>query len=162
MEALLAHVAENRFLHGYGDGEPISNQAVLELPCDILAPAALQNQITAENADKIHCKILAEGANSPTTLEADETLNERDVFIVPDVLGNAGGVTVSYFEWVQATQNLMWPLEEINSRLYTILQDAFQRTVSRSQRDGLDMRTSALIEGIERVTQAKLLRGLFP
>ncbi len=162
VEALLAHVAENRFLHGYADGEPISNQELLELPCDILAPAALQNQITAENADKIRCKILAEGANGPTTLEADETLNERNVFIVPDVLGNAGGVTVSYFEWVQATQNLMWPLEEINSRLYTILQDAFQRTLSRSQRDGLDMRTSALIEGIERVTQAKLLRGLFP
>ena len=162
VEALLAYVAEHRVLQGYPEGEAISNQELLELNCDILAPAAMQNQITAENADKIQCKLLAEGANGPTTLEADDTLNERGIFMLPDVLGNAGGVTVSYFEWVQDTQNLMWPLEEINSRLHAILQDAFQRTLHRAQRDRLDMRTAALIEGIERVTQAKLLRGVFP
>ena len=145
MEALLAYVAEHRVLQGYPE-----------------VPAAMQNQITAENADKIHCKLLAEVANGPTTLEADDTLNERGIFMLPDVLGNAGGVTVSYFEWVQDTQNLMWPLEEINSRLHTILQDAFQRSLHRAQQDRLDMRTAALIEGIERVTQAKLLRGVFP
>jgi glutamate dehydrogenase (NAD(P)+) len=162
VEALLAHVAEYRFLHGYRGGEVISNSRLLELECDILAPAALQHQITAENADDIHCRILAEGANGPTTLEADEILNERGIFVLPDVLGNAGGVTVSYFEWVQDTQNLMWPLEEINRRLHQILQEAFERTAYRAQRDRLDMRTAALVEGIERVTQAKLLRGVFP
>jgi glutamate dehydrogenase (NAD(P)+) len=162
VKALLAYVAEHRVLQGCPEGEAISNADLLELECDILAPAALQNQITVENADRIHCQLLAEGANGPTTLEADEILNARDIFIVPDVLGNAGGVTVSYFEWVQDTQNLMWPLEEINRRLHTILADAFERTLCRTQQQHVDMRTAALIEGIERVTQAKLLRGIFP
>ncbi len=162
VHSLLEYVEQNRFLEGYAEGEPISNRELLELPCDILAPAALQNQITAENADQIKCKLLAEGANGPTTLEADEILNEKGVFVLPDVLGNAGGVTVSYFEWVQDTQNYMWSLEEINKRLHGIMTDAFQRTLRRSQQDKLDLRTAALIEGIHRVTQAKLLRGLFP
>jgi glutamate dehydrogenase (NAD(P)+) len=162
MADLLAYVAEHRFLQGYPEGEAISNEDLLELECAILVPAALQNQITAENADRIRCQILAEGANGPTTLEADEILNARGTFIVPDVLGNAGGVTVSYFEWVQDTQNLMWSLEEINRRLHAILADAFERTLYRAQQDHVDMRTAALIEGIERVTQAKLLRGVFP
>ena len=106
--------------------------------------------------------MLAEGANGPTTLEADEILNNKGVFILPDVLGNAGGVTVSYFEWVQDTQNYMWSLKEINNRLHEILLDAFERTLARSVGDNIDMRTAALIEGINRVTQAKLLRGVFP
>jgi glutamate dehydrogenase (NAD(P)+) len=162
VSALLAHVAENRSLQGYPDGEAISNEDLLELPCDILAPAALQNQITARNADRIQCKILAEGANGPTTLEADEVLHERGVFVLPDVVGNAGGVTVSYFEWVQGTQNYTWTLDEINGRLHGILVDAFRRTLDRALRDNIDMRTAALIEGIHRVAQAKLARGLFP
>jgi glutamate dehydrogenase (NAD(P)+) len=160
--ALLDYVARNRYLSGYPEGDEVSNRDLLELPCDILAPAALQNQITIENADRIKCRILAEGANGPTTLEADEILNGKKVFILPDVLGNAGGVTVSYFEWVQDTQNYMWTLKEINDRLKTILLDAFQRTVARTEKDRTDMRTAALIEGINRVTQAKLLRGVFP
>ena len=114
INALLEHVADNRFLEGCGQGEEITNAGLLELGCDILAPCALQNQITIENADRISCKLLAEGANGPTTLEADDILNERGVLVLPDVLGNAGGVTVSYFEWVQDTQNLMWSLEEID------------------------------------------------
>ena len=160
--SLLEHVREHRFLTGYGDGEEITNQELLELPCDVLVPAALQNQITAENAGRIDCKILAEGANGPTTLEADDILQHRGVFILPDILANAGGVTVSYFEWVQATQNYMWTLEEVNARLYHILSDAFQRTVRRATEEGLDMRTAAMIEGIKRVSEAKLARGLFP
>jgi glutamate dehydrogenase (NAD(P)+) len=135
---------------------------MLELPCDILAPSALQNQITAENAPRIRCKLLAEGANGPTTLEADDILNGRGVFVLPDILANAGGVTVSYFEWVQDTQNYTWSLEEINQRLHRIMTEAFRRTLQRSQRDRVDMRTAALIEGIQRVSEAKLLRGLFP
>ena len=162
VQSLLDYAAENRFLEGYPEGDAISNEELLEIECDVLAPAALQNQITSENADRIKCKILAEGANGPTTLEADEVLNDKGVFILPDVLGNAGGVTVSYFEWVQDTQNYTWTLKEINERLHTILLDAFGRTVHRAKSNGFDMRTSALIEGIQRVTEAKLLRGVFP
>ncbi|MEX0702582.1 MAG: Glu/Leu/Phe/Val dehydrogenase dimerization domain-containing protein [Planctomycetales bacterium] len=162
VESLLKYVAEHRFLQGYPEAQAITNQELLELHCDILVPAALQNQLTAENAGRINCKMLAEGANGPTTLEADEILNEKGVFILPDVLANAGGVTVSYFEWVQDTQNYMWSLEEVNERLHKILLEAFHRTLARSQRDNIDMRTAALIEGIERVATAKLARGLFP
>jgi glutamate dehydrogenase (NAD(P)+) len=132
------------------------------LPCDILVPAAMQDQITEKNAERIHCKLLAEGANGPTTLEADEILNRRGIFVVPDILCNAGGVTVSYFEWVQDTQKLTWNLDEINDRLHRIMAGAFHRVLDRSQRDSLDFRTAALIEGIERVAEAKLIRGLFP
>jgi len=162
LESLSNYVRENRFLQGYPDGEAISNEELLELECDILVPAALQNQITAENAERINCKLLAEGANGPTTLEADEVLNEKGVFVLPDILANAGGVTVSYFEWVQGMQNYMWSLDEVNQRLHKILIDAFHRTLNRSQQNEFDMRTAALIEGIERVAHAKLARGLFP
>lgn len=162
VSALLDYVAENQSLEGYPEGDAIGNSELLELPCDVLAPSALQNQITAENADRIQCKLLAEGANGPTTLEADEILNDRGIFILPDVLGNAGGVTVSYFEWVQDIQNYVWTLDEINGRLQKIMVNAFQRALQRSQQDHVDMRTAALIEGIQRVTQAKLLRGVFP
>lgn len=162
LEDVYRHCEENRFLQGYPEADEVTNEELLELPCDILAPAALQNQITGDNADRLQCRLLAEGANGPTTLEADEILGEKDVFILPDVLGNAGGVTVSYFEWVQDSQNYTWTLEEINSRLHNILIDAFGRTVQRASEDRIDMRTAALIEGISRVTQAKLLRGIFP
>lgn len=162
VSALLAYSRENRVLAGYPDGDAISNEEMLELPCDILAPAAMQNQITQANASRIRCKILAEGANGPTTLEADEILHDRGVFVLPDIVGNAGGVTVSYFEWVQGTQNYTWTLDEINGRLHTILVDAFRRTLDRASRQKIDMRTAALIEGIRRVEQAKLARGLFP
>jgi len=162
VSALLSHVRDNRVLEGFPDGEPISNAQMLELPCDVLVPAALQNQITEQNAERIQCKIVAEGANGPTTLEADEILQDRGVFVLPDVVGNAGGVTVSYFEWVQGTQNYTWTLDEINSRLHTILVDAFRRTLDRASRHNLDVRTAALIEGIQRVASAKLSRGLFP
>lgn len=159
---LLKYVENNRVLKGYPHAEEVTNHELLELKCDILAPCALQNQITASNVEKLQCKMVAEGANGPTTLEADEILKDRGIFVVPDVLGNAGGVTVSYFEWVQGTQNYMWTLDEINSRLKKILVDAFQRTLGRSEKQNLDFRTAALIEGIERVAEAKLRRGLFP
>jgi glutamate dehydrogenase (NAD(P)+) len=162
VSALNQHVRQNRMLKGFPGAEAITNEELLEIECDILAPCALQNQITADNAPRINCKLLAEGANGPTTLEADRILLDKGVFILPDILGNAGGVTVSYFEWVQDTQNLSWTLEEINDRLHKIMTAAFQRTLARSQRDKVDMRTAALIEGIDRVAQAKLLRGLFP
>ncbi|MGR3762241.1 Glu/Leu/Phe/Val dehydrogenase dimerization domain-containing protein (plasmid) [Roseobacteraceae bacterium NS-SX3] len=162
VQELMDYTAENRVLAGYPEADALTNAELLETKCDVLALAALQNQVTAENADRIDCRILAEGANGPTTLEADEILNEKGIMIVPDILGNAGGVTVSYFEWVQGTQNLTWKLEEINGRLREIMLDAFGRTVARAAREGLDMRTAALVEGVQRVTNAKLLRGLFP
>jgi glutamate dehydrogenase (NAD(P)+) len=162
VEALVAYVQQHGSLRDCPLGQRLSNREMLELPCDILVPAAIQNQITAENADRVQCKLLAEGANGPTTMEADEILRRRGIYVIPDVLGNAGGVTVSYFEWVQDTQNYSWTLDEINDRLRRILTDAFQRSFARSQREGLSLRTAALIEGIDRVAQAKLARGLFP
>jgi len=160
--SLQEHVAQHRTLQGYPHGEAVSNRELLELPCDILVPAALQNQITSENAPRLQCKMVAEGANGPTTLGADEILTERGIYVLPDVLGNAGGVTVSYFEWVQGLQNYTWTLDQINKRLHQTLTGAFHRVLLRSQRDNLQMRTAALVEGIERVAQAKLSRGLFP
>ena len=162
VSSLLSYVREHRFLRDYPHADHITNSDMLELKCDILAPCAVQNQVTVHNAEQIDCRILAEGANGPTTLEADEILHERGVFILPDVLGNAGGVTVSYFEWVQDLQNYMWTLDEINHRMHAILTDAFHRTIQRAQRDEIDMRTAAMIEGVSRVTEAKLVRGLFP
>jgi glutamate dehydrogenase (NAD(P)+) len=162
LDSLLEYVGKNRFLEGYPEGESITNEELLELQCDILAPCALQNQITIENAPRIRCRILAEGANGPTTLEADEVLAENDVLVLPDILANAGGVTVSYFEWVQGLQNFMWTLDEINDRLKAIITAAYGRTRQRAAGTGVDLRTAALIEGIDRVAQAKLKRGLFP
>lgn len=162
LSAVSQHVARTGSVKGYPDAEEISNEALLELSCDILVPAALQNQITGANAERVKCKLLAEGANGPTTLEADEILSRRGIFILPDILGNAGGVTVSYFEWVQNTQEFAWTLEETNDRLHKMMTGAFRRTLLRSQRDGINMRTAALIEGIERVAEAKRLRGVFP
>ena len=162
LPALIEHVERTGYLKDYPDADHISNLELLELECDILVPAALQNQITELNAPNIKCKLLAEGANGPTTLEADKILDDRGIFVLPDILGNAGGVTVSYFEWVQNTQEFAWTLEETNTRMHKILTEAFQRTLMRSQRDNIDMRMAALIEGIDRVANAKLLRGVFP
>ena len=162
IDKLREHLREHQLLAGCPYGEEIGNREMLELPCDILAPCALQNQVTAENAGRLGCRILAEGANGPTTLEADEILGERDIFVLPDILGNAGGVIVSYFEWVQGLQNLMWPLEEVNARLRDILTNAFGRTLRRAQATKVDMRTAAMMEALQRVETAKLLRGLFP
>ena len=156
------HTELHRVLRGYPRAERISNEELLEIDCDILIPAALENQITAENAERLRCKMVAEGANGPTSLEADQILAERDIFVLPDVLGNAGGVTVSYFEWVQGMQNWIWTLEEVNRRLEQVLVDAFNRSMARAERDNIDLRAAALIEGIERVTGAMLSRGLFP
>jgi glutamate dehydrogenase (NAD(P)+) len=162
IDAVMSYVSQNRVLEGYDGGDPVTNEALLEIECDVLSPSALQNQITAENAGRIKCRILAEGANGPTTLDADEVLVDNGVFVLPDILANAGGVTVSYFEWVQGTQNYTWTLDDINTRLRGLMSDAFQRVVRRSEEQHLDMRSAALIEGIARVTEAKLLRGIFP
>jgi glutamate dehydrogenase (NAD(P)+) len=162
IDAVEKWVAENRFLEGYPDADAITNEELLELECDILAPCALQNQITAANAPRVKCRILAEGANGPTSLEADEILTDNGVFILPDILANAGGVTVSYFEWVQGTQNFMWTLDQINGRLRDQMSSAFNRVITRAEASHLDMRSAAMVEGIARVTSGMLSRGIFP
>ncbi|HKY81659.1 MAG TPA: Glu/Leu/Phe/Val dehydrogenase dimerization domain-containing protein [Sphingobium sp.] len=162
IDKLKDYVRQHRQLFGCPYGEIIPGRDLLELQCDILAPCALQNQITAENSTRINCRIVAEGANGPTTLEADDMLDARGITVLPDILTNAGGVVVSYFEWVQGLQNLTWPLEEINSRMREILTDALARTQRRAQAEKVDMRTAALIEALSRVGAANRLRGLFP
>jgi glutamate dehydrogenase (NAD(P)+) len=162
LASLTAWVDEHGLLEGYPHADALTNAELLELPCEVLAPCAIQNQITAANASRIRCRILAEGANGPTSLEADEILAERDVFVIPDILCNAGGVTVSYFEWVQGYQNVMWTLDEIHRRLREILVAGFERMSARARALAVDNRTAALVEGVERVTRANLARGLFP
>jgi glutamate dehydrogenase (NAD(P)+) len=140
----------------------ISNQELLELDCDILVPAAMENQITEQNASRVKSKVIVEGANGPTTPEADEILNEKGIFVVPDILANAGGVTVSYFEWVQNLQELIWSEEEVLERLTRIMQRGFKEVLEISLSKKISMRTAALVLGIGRVAEAARLRGLYP
>jgi glutamate dehydrogenase (NAD(P)+) len=142
--------------------EEITNQELLELNCDILIPSALENQISHRNASKIKAKIIVEGANGPTTPEADKILYDRGIFVVPDILANAGGVTVSYFEWVQNLQELLWSEEEISDRLTRILKRSFAEVLNISQEKKVDMRIAALMLGIGRVAEATKLRGIYP
>ncbi|MDI6755086.1 MAG: Glu/Leu/Phe/Val dehydrogenase [Thermodesulfobacteriota bacterium] len=142
--------------------ETITNAELLELKCDILIPAAIENQITHKNAPKIQARMIVEGANGPTTPEADEILRDRGILIVPDILANAGGVTVSYFEWVQNLQELLWSEEEISERLIRILKKSYAEVLHISQREKVDMRTAALMLGIGRVAEATRLRGIYP
>ncbi len=161
--AIEKYQAENKTLQGFPEAEPISNEELLLLPCDILVPAALERQITAANAGKIQCRILAEAANGPTTPEADEILNQREeIFIIPDVLCNAGGVIVSYFEWVQDLQSFFWGETEVTDKLFRILEAAFMQTVNMAKKQKIPMRMAALSLGIKRVQEAKKMRGLFP
>jgi glutamate dehydrogenase (NAD(P)+) len=161
VDKLLELASKNHVLEGCPYGEKITNEELLEVKCDILVPAALEMQITKENVRRLQCRILAEGANGPTTLEADAILREKDVFLIPDILANAGGVVVSYFEWVQDLQNFFWTEEEVNKKLRDILVKAFYDVLHRSQQEGVDMRLAALMIGIDRVAQAMLWRGLY-
>jgi glutamate dehydrogenase (NAD(P)+) len=157
------YYAENKTVTGFPEAEPISNEQLLTLSCDILVPAALERQITANNAARIRCRILAEAANGPTTPEADEILRQRgEVFVIPDVLCNAGGVIVSYFEWVQDLQSFFWGETEVMDKLFRTLETAFSQTVSLAKKQKLPMRMAALSLGIKRVQEAKRMRGLFP
>ena len=158
-----AWAQEHGTLAGYPEAEPISNADLLELSCDVLVPAAMERQITQVNAGRLRCRILAEGANGPTTPEADAILEARDeVFVIPDILCNAGGVVVSYFEWVQGLQSFFWGEGEVMDRLFRILETAFGQTLQRSRREKISMRAAALCLGIGRVWEAKKMRGLFP
>ena len=156
------HYLENGTLQGFGGCEKISNEELLTLPCDILVPAALENVIHRENAGQIRPRILAEGANGPVTPIADEILKSNGVFVIPDILANAGGVTVSYFEWVQDLQNYFWNETEINNRLRQIMTASFNKVMSIAEEKNVDNRTAAQILGIGRVMEALQLRGLYP
>jgi glutamate dehydrogenase (NAD(P)+) len=161
--ALEKHVAEHRTVAGFAEAEPLTNEHLLELPCEILVPAALERQITEANAGKIQCRILAEAANGPTTPEADAILAQRpEIFVIPDVLCNAGGVIVSYFEWVQDLQSFFWGETEVVDKLFRILETAYTQVVTLSRKQKLPMRLAALSLGIKRVQEAKKVRGLFP
>jgi glutamate dehydrogenase (NAD(P)+) len=161
--ALEKHVAQHKTVANFPEADPINNEQLLTLPCDILVPAALERQITEVNAAKIQCRILAEAANGPTTPEADEILNRRpEIFVIPDVLCNAGGVIVSYFEWVQDLQSFFWGETEVVDKLFRILETAYTQILSLSRKQKLSMRLAALSLGIKRVQEAKNIRGLFP
>jgi glutamate dehydrogenase (NAD(P)+) len=163
LRELERHVARAGTVAGFPGAETITNAQLLATPCDILVPAALERQITAANAAQIQCRILAEGANGPTTPEADLILDQRpEIFVIPDILCNAGGVIVSYFEWVQDLQSFFWNETEVVDKLFRILEGAFTQTLNFSRKNKVSMRTAALALGLRRVHEAKRARGLFP
>lgn len=161
-DAAIEYKAKTGRLTGLPDTEPISNEELLELTCDILVPAALENQITRRNADRIKAKIIAEAANGPTTPAADDILYDKGVLVIPDILANAGGVSVSYFEWVQDLYGFFWSEEEVRRNLERIMKSAFQEVYFTSERYRVDMRIGAYILAITRVAEATRVRGIFP
>ena len=160
--ALLAHVAEQGSVQGFAGAESLTSDTFWATPCDILIPAALEQQITAANAGQIQARLVVEGANGPTTPEADDILAERGVLVVPDVIANAGGVTVSYFEWVQDFSSFFWSEDEINARLVRILNEAFDAVWKEADAHRVSLRTATFIIASRRMLQARELRGLYP
>ena len=158
--ALLAHMRRTGTVKGFADTEAITNEELFGIDCDILIPAALENQITAQNADKIKAKLISEGANGPTTPEADRILHDRGILVLPDILANAGGVTVSYFEWAQNIQGFYWTEEEVAERLERVMVRSFRAVYQTAQEHEVDMRTAAYIVAIGRVAEAVRLRGI--
>jgi glutamate dehydrogenase (NAD(P)+) len=162
IDALIAYRAKNGRIDGFPDVELVGNRELLELPCDILVPAALENQIDAENAPKLRARIIVEGANGPTSPEADDILKDRGIMIVPDILANAGGVTVSYFEWVQALQAFPWTEQQVNERLKEIMTNSFNRVFETAQHYDVSLRTGAMVYAVTRVAEFTQLRGIYP
>jgi glutamate dehydrogenase (NAD(P)+) len=162
LEDVDAWVRENGSLADYPRGEHVSNEELLELPCDILVLAALEDQLTGENAPRIDTKLVAEGANGPTSLEADAILSDRGIVVLPDILTNAGGVTVSYFEWVQDLGRLFWDRREIRAKLADKLHDAFDRVWDLADAQGISLRNAALAVAIREVAAALQWRGIYP
>ena len=160
--ALRAWVESGKMLHDFPGGESMPSKLLLEEPCTILIPAALDRVITEENAARLRCTLVAEGANGPTTPDADLILQKKGIMIIPDILCNAGGVTVSYFEWVQDIQQLMWSEEEVNRKLEDLMLNAYSRVRNLAVSKGLTMRTAALALGVQKVVAEMTKRGLFP
>jgi glutamate dehydrogenase (NAD(P)+) len=156
------HVRTHGYCQGFPGAQTIAGSELLELECDVLVLAAREDQVTAANAGNLRCRLVAEGANGPTSVEGDAILAARGIPVLPDVLANAGGVTVSYFEWVQDLGRLFWDRDEIRRRLAEKLADAFDRVWALSERDGVSLRDAALIAGIREVATALEARGMYP
>ena len=161
VRALIDYVAEHKTVGGFAGGDAIGNLEILEQDCDVLLPAATESVINSHNADKIKARILVEGANSPTTAPADDILFERGVFVIPDILANAGGVTVSYFEWVQDRQGYFWPEADVNERLKHIQVSAFNDVVEYGEKHSVNNRIAAYMLAIDRVAFSTKLRGIY-
>ena len=159
---LVRHKEQTGTVTGYRGADAVTNEEAIELPCEILVPSALEGQITSQNAARVKARLIVEGANGPTTPEADEILRERKVMIVPDILANAGGVIVSYFEWVQDLQSFFWTEEEINERLERIMVRSFREVLALGQERRVEMRTAALVKAVSRVADALMTRGIYP
>jgi glutamate dehydrogenase (NAD(P)+) len=162
IEELLQYTKEAGSVVGFKNGDAITKEDLLGLKCDILVPAALEGTICATNADSIKAKMIIEGANGPTTPEADRILADKGIFIVPDILANAGGVVVSYFEWVQGLQSFFWSEAEVNKQLQGVMENAFGEVLEMSQKEKVDMRNAAYFLAIKRISTAMQLRGVFP
>ncbi|MGH7570913.1 MAG: Glu/Leu/Phe/Val family dehydrogenase [Gemmatimonadota bacterium] len=161
VEAAIAHTIEHGWLEGFSGADEIPGAAVLELPCEVLVPAAVENQITRANAGSIQAKVVCEGANGPTTAPADAILEDKGVFVIPDILANAGGVTVSYFEWVQNREGYYWSRERVEKRLRKIMQNSFRDVLAYTESHGVNMRTASYMLAIHRVAFVHRLRGIY-
>jgi glutamate dehydrogenase (NAD(P)+) len=164
VEAAEQHVLKKGNLRAFHEADHVDPKELLTMPCDVLAPCAVDRVINGSNADKLKCRILAEGANGPTSPEADLILEKRwdEIFVIPDILCNAGGVIVSYFEWVQGKQAFMWSETEVTDKLFRILEHSFAQVIKRAKAHKISHRTAAMAIGVERVMKAKKMRGLFP
>jgi len=162
LAALDVHVRESRTVVGFPDADPINQDELLTTPCTILAPAALENQLTVLNAPRVKARLVVEGANGPTTPEADRILYDRGILVIPDILANAGGVTVSYFEWVQGLQSFLWRESEVNERLRDIMVRSFGEVLQVAERRQVSMRVAAYILAVDKVVQALDVRGIYP
>jgi glutamate dehydrogenase (NAD(P)+) len=160
--ALLEHAQAARWLEGCAAGDAVGNEELLELPCDVLVPAAVGGVLTEKNADRVQARLVVEGANGPASPEADAILRDRGITVVPDILANAGGVIVSYFEWVQDLHLHFWKEAEVNRRLREVMVDAYARVAALAKEQGVDLRQAALMVAVSRVARAKALRGLYP
>jgi glutamate dehydrogenase (NAD(P)+) len=159
--AALKHLYSTRSFEDFPNVEHVSNEDLLEIECDVLVPAATENQIRSDNAERIKCKVLAEGANGPTTAAADEILQRKGIFVIPDILANAGGVTVSYFEWVQDRMGYFWKEEVVNERLQDVMVASFNELVKYADRHNVDTRTAAYMLAIDRVAYDTRMRGIY-
>jgi len=159
--AALEHLRATRSFEEYPNAERVTNSELLEIECDVLVPAATENQITSQNAERISCKVLAEGANGPTTAAADEILQRKGIFVIPDILANAGGVTVSYFEWVQDRMGYFWKEDIVNERLQDVMVASFNELVKFAEKHNVDTRTAAYMLAIDRVAYDTRMRGIY-
>jgi glutamate dehydrogenase (NAD(P)+) len=162
LAALDRHMRETRSVVGFPDATAVSNDELLTLPCTVLVPAALENQITEDNAPELRARVVVEGANGPTTPAADQILQERGIMLVPDILANAGGVTVSYFEWVQGLQSFLWTETEVNARLQEVMVRSFDEVKSVADQHSVTLRIGAYILAVGKVVQALEVRGIYP